>query len=189
MYHNENQMEKRCGQCLTYLNPGPKLRRLNSEFLLCDACGDLQSLEGHLMVRQYDWEGDCAICYEEDITVVFLACWNGSSPTLVGHTLCYTCAHGLGIYRTGSALLLPEQPVKCPYCVREVIHAVQAASEVVVLDEPEVVAVLKVLLTQRGQQQVKARLMDLNEIWMDLQELGETQQRVAVQMFENKYGI
>ncbi|EGU77236.1 hypothetical protein FOXB_12252 [Fusarium oxysporum f. sp. conglutinans Fo5176] len=32
MYHMENTMQQRCGQYLEHLSPGPKLRRLNSEF-------------------------------------------------------------------------------------------------------------------------------------------------------------
>ncbi|CVL09311.1 uncharacterized protein FMAN_15477 [Fusarium mangiferae] len=192
MHHTENTMQKRCGQCLKHLNPGPKLRRLNSVFLLCDSCGESESRKGRLMVRQYGWEESCMVCLEDESSIVFFACCTNASTTLVGHTLCFTCSERLELRRSGvsSVLVFPEDPVVCPCCKGEVIYAVQAASEVVVLDEPEIKEIIRVVLTEGGRRRVKVRLSNSDEMWMNLHDLQDTEWRVRAQIiFEDEYGV
>lgn len=141
------------------------------------------------MVRQHGWDESCMICLEDESSIVFFACCTDASTTLVGHTFCLTCSERVGLRRSGVSPLLffPEDSVVCPCCKGEVIHAVQ---EVVVLDEPEIKEIIRVVLTNAGRQRVKVRLSNSEEMWMNLHDLQDTEWRVRAQIiFEDNYGV
>lgn len=161
------------------------------------------------MVRQFEWNGSCSVCFESMAPVIHFACCPPAPPAplsaspftpLTGHSFCFSCAEDFGIQQLegGSELRIPYNTgaqIECPVCRGEVIHAIRAVPELIAIEsetaiESEIVAIVNVGFSLQDDPRAKVRWTNSEEDWVNIEDLKGTRwEAEAQEMFDDEFSM